>query len=112
MSAVEEIQAAITKLTDLRTLAVSQPLSVYERDSLLVVVGEAEDDDAPILFDVSRAGGSADAHMIVTLYRTIDAQLAILREVVTASTIEQNWVTLVYTETALALARAINGVSA
>lgn len=50
-----------------------------------------------------------DAELIVTLHRTIDAQLAILRDVLEAANIERHWDTLVYTLNAVALADAILG---
>lgn len=50
-----------------------------------------------------------DAELIVTLHRTIDAQLAFLRSVHGARGVEKNWATLDTTRRALALADAILG---
>lgn len=51
----------------------------------------------------------ADRELVVTLHRTIDAQLSILRCALDASNVERNWETLVYTINALELAESILG---
>lgn len=111
MSAVEEIEAAIAKLTALKMTSRSGPLSVYHLDwRLITVSADSHDGDAPILFDVSRAGSPADGELIVTLHRTIDAQLAILRsareQLASGSADEPQSITL-----ALMLTWAINGTA-
>ena len=74
MSAVEEIQAAIVKLTELRRLSNDWQFEVTKSDghsymgSLSIVESVAPEAIDPV-----------DADLIVTLHRTIDAQLVILR---------------------------------
>lgn len=100
MSAVEEMEAAIATLTSLRDEANYHEMNGWLAEVVEGASGAIDDPGyAPLTNDP----------IIVTLYRTIDAQLAMLREVVIASEVERNWETLVYTETALSLARAING---
>src|SRR5690554_4219384 len=104
MSAVDEIQAAIDKLTAMRADSRDGPwlnsgtwwLEGVEHH---VVYG-------PNLGEVAFASDDADAELIAVLHRTIDAQLTILRGALTrpASTFDMRE----YDLEALALARAIN----
>lgn len=78
MNAVERLEAAIVKLVELRDSALPAPWWLY-----------CEDHAGPSVLSGPRMGGRivvqewmvdlADAELIVTLHRTIDAQLAILR---------------------------------
>lgn len=80
MNAVERLEAAITKLERLKVD--SWPtLNIYRLDDRLIVAGEDDDDHAPIVFDRSRTSSVGDSELVVTLHRTIDAQLAILRTI-------------------------------
>lgn len=113
MNAVETLEAAITKLETLKTN--SQGKYWYRSIGGISAYG-AEFGASPesIVFtqDGERSAyspqmTSLDADLIVTLHRTVDAQLVILREVIAARHVETNWPTLVYTEAALVLAHAI-----
>jgi hypothetical protein len=86
MTAVEEIRAAIEKLTELKNMS-TQP-------------------DATGSSDVATCFNRHDAELIVTLHRTIDAQLAILRHVAEHYRGDLGIGTNRYV---VALARAING---
>ena len=112
MTAVEEIQAAIDKLRSLHSslgfMALGEdPGELYAR------VEEDDDDEGNrVFYGLNLTGVDSDEEInsaIVTLHRTIDAQLAILRGVSTrpASTLDMRE----YDVEALALARAINGVT-
>lgn len=68
MSAVERIEAAIEKLDGLRMAASPGP---WHQD-----VGAVENDDGWVIGDAAEID---DVELIVALYRSIDAQLAILR---------------------------------
>lgn len=70
MSAVDEIQAAIGKLTALMSATVALP---WELDNELIRA------DGWILAQTMHTGNEATGQLIVTLHATIDAQLAILR---------------------------------
>lgn len=79
MSAVEEIEAAIARLTELRGKSNSgpwEPIRQEEPESgaALFVLGNGPSLDS----DFNNIRDYADADLIVTLHRTIDAQLAIL----------------------------------
>ncbi len=114
MTPVERLQAAIDKLEQLRDAA--EPV---RHDSEWVVTHEVTETMRWITVLDSHNGGydggiiveqvtsEARAQLIVTLHRTIDAQLLMLRTVLDAANIERNWDTLVYTEATLALADAI-----
>ena len=115
MSAVEEIQAAIAKLTRQRDLATEGPWSSWHPadghgDSC--VDGATHDPDNP---PTAAEGGRHDVVLIVTLHRTIDAQLAILSRTAelhpryAALGREDEWLSAVERAGDLALARAING---
>ena len=117
MSAVDEIEAAIGKLEELRAASdddttpaawmLGDDPNARGTDVVARYAPEAERGEV-----IAENVYGPDAELIVTLHRTIDAQLAILREVIVAHDVEHNWDTLIYTETALALARAINNTSA
>jgi len=110
MSTVDEIEAAIAKLTVLKMASRTGPLSVYHMDwRLIIVSADSHDGDAPILFDVSRTGTPADGELIVTLHRTIDAQLAILEAGI--DFIRHTPGAQSHTGGAVDLARAINGTA-
>lgn len=116
MTPVERLQAAIDKLERLKAKS-TQPTG--GRDSWLQgsIRRPFEDDgevysgpvEVRVSSDIITHIQAEDAQLIVTLHRTIDAQLAILRDVLEAANIERNWDTLVYTLNALALADAILG---
>ena len=79
MNGIERLQAAIDKLETLRGGGVSTlPWNTYSLDWRVLVAGRADSDEALILAD-ARAATRDDFELIVTLHRTIDAQLAILR---------------------------------
>ena len=94
MNAIEEIQAAIEKLTRQRDAATAGVWVDYGG----FISGRAGQ-------WVSGDSRSVDSALIVTLHRTIDAQLAILQLAITFAEITHN----VYTDTCVDLARAING---
>ena len=96
MSAVDEIRAAIDQMTVLKSVGVMYP----------------------DLYDCTVAEWSAACGLITTLHRTIDAQLLILKndmrmysDYQRAGWLDQ-WVSAVERAGDLALARAINGVTA
>lgn len=115
MTAVEELRAAIVKLTELRDAAHDGPWSVEEipETGECRLVREFEFFGPQI--EVVAPGGMIrdDADLIVTLHRTIDAQLAILQEAATQLTDAYGGAQLgpEFYGNELALARAINGVS-
>ena len=83
MNAAGKIQAAIEKLEGLRTEGTDGPWSAWhpqDNRSNSCVDGAALDPDNPPL---AVEGGRKDVALIVTLHRTIDAQLAILRSALT-----------------------------
>ena len=75
MSAVDEIQAAIDKLTILQAGSVVGPWEVRDGSIVRDALGLRTIQDVWVA-DIDEV--SADADLIVTLHRTIDAQLAIL----------------------------------
>lgn len=78
MSAIEEIQAAIEKLTGQREQSTPgpwwawHPASGRGNSSVDAPSGDPDNPEMPV------EGERADVELIVTLHRTIDAQLAIL----------------------------------
>jgi len=104
MNAAEEIQAAIDKLTALRDKSTPGPwFLTYESATHPRVWGAADEDAADHVATMARS--PRDADLIVTLHRTISAQLAILRESMRFARADA----LFDDATELALARAING---
>lgn len=104
MSAVERLQAAIDKLERLRAEATPNPWHASGR-----YIGHREADGKSIRYHL-RAGES-DADLIVTLHRTINAQLAILRAGIKNESVRRSstlWSGLL-DESACALADAILG---
>lgn len=92
MSAVERVEAAIAKLEDLRGAAapgvwVAWREGLPGRERFGVETG-AEGADV-----VWRAARAADAELVEVLHRTIDAQLAILRDNLTryGDKLEDGW---------------------
>jgi len=105
MNAVEEIQAAIEKLTELRGPDPEEWVGQFRR-----ITTPSQDD--PIAVDLY----SGDTRLIVTLHCTIDAQLAILGaakadcDFLAESGVSINMSTIVMLGTKLA--RSINGTRA
>ena len=87
MNAVERLQAAIEKLEALKAGAsggpwvIAPPRDVEFESRCIWGAKDHGDGEGLCLADAE----SADADLIVTLHRTIDAQLAILRNVVEVS---------------------------
>lgn len=120
MTPVERLQAAIDKLERLRDESGSfkqwnggdfQDVT-YEDGHCVGAVGPVTIsmwDGSEQNPDDGTWRDSSAVLLMQTLHRTIDAQLAILRDVLEAANIERNWDTLVYTLNALALADAILG---
>lgn len=77
VNAVEKIEAAIEKLERLKAESTPGPWEQFQYDWRMIIAGQPADDEADVLFDRA-AARPADMQMIVTLHRTIDAQLAIL----------------------------------
>lgn len=115
MSAVEEIQAAIVRLSAFKKYCTSGTWQVTQKHLSRPVGYDIFNNKDYVVSDSEGYQGAIanihDAVLIVTLHKTIDAQLAILREVLFAADVEHNWDTLVYTNTAIDLARAINEAS-
>ena len=132
MSAVEEIRAAIVKLTELKAESTPGPWELeppgkyfdprWDDTRIMHAANRPTDPnyDRYLFRDGSYAEdsgglGLADAELIVTLHRTIDAQLHILTGTVTlypsfvANGTEDQWLHAVERAGDLALARAING---
>ena len=116
MTAVDEIQAAIVKLTELRGLS-TQPVESqhwlqgmdrkrYESPREIYTGPEAEGSA-----DIAICFNPHDAELIVTLHRTIDAQLDTLRTArgFYGAALTGPEVATLFAEHALILARAING---
>lgn len=110
MSAVGEIEAAIAKLTELRNETTPAPWTVEEMPETgeCRIIREFEHFGSHI--ESVTGGGSLrlDADLIVTLHRTIDAQLEVLRIGMPHSF--SNGFSPLF-EPALTLARAINGTA-
>ena len=106
MTAAQEIQAAIEKLTDLQALADEGPWMHYDGD---VVMGDPTDyvQAYPV---VAECGSNNNAELIVTLHRTTDAQLVILELAVAYGELSEGEGSRFITAAKL-LARAINGVT-
>lgn len=120
MTALEEIQQAIQRLTELRDAgsAGTDEWKVWRASTGI----RSSDDYEWIFFDYGDErnryriaekqnwGTSADMQMIVTLHRTIDAQIAILRREHEFARVN-GWPPQPFPERldVLALARAING---
>ena len=115
MSAIEEIQAAIDKLTKLKAESTPKPWHDWEDD----LTGEVDlwhDQEQRLhIANVGVAGMprvEADAELITVLHSTIDAQLAILGTVRLRLRTVFRGCDKPYPDTianALTLARAING---
>lgn len=97
MTPVERLQAAIEKLERLRSKVPESGEREWRQASNRRGWIVAHD-GTPVAQNLTQS----DVDMILTLHRTIDAQLAILRDVLEAAN-------LVYTLNALALADAILG---
>jgi len=104
MSAVDEIQAAIDKLTKLRDESTSGPWWAWHPESgrgnssVDAPSGDPDNPKMPV------EGERDDVDLIVTLHATIDAQLAWLGVAATVPVLNESaW------RYELALARAING---
>jgi len=109
MSVVEEIMAAIVKLIELREASLEGPWT--RTDELWEGAGryDVHGIDGPVTTDgdgIGSIGNVAEADLIVTLHRTIDAQLTVMRDAV-AEYDYSMW--LVDHQTAIHFARAING---
>ena len=109
MSAVEEIQAAIEKLTALRTRAEEGPFMFLKNEGDIngdLVMGHPNDpvEAYPV---VAQELHPADAALIITLHDTIDAQLTILQGEVNFC-LMNGWFPA---SNKVDLARAINGAS-
>lgn len=79
MNAAETIAAAIQQLEEERREATPGEWYVtYEKSRWPRIWGNRDENDADAVAQTE--GGVANAHLIVTLHRTIDAQLAILRD--------------------------------
>jgi hypothetical protein len=108
MSDVEEIKSAIDKLTELRGADDYCEMNGWLAQTRLGASGAIDDPGYE---------GLTNDPLIVTLYRTIDAQIALLSHTVEirANYVEQglaaNWDSAVERAGDLALARAINGVT-
>jgi hypothetical protein len=107
MSAVEEIEAAIAKLTELREKSLSGPWEAWKQYNPLSgnIYGlEARDEN------VAKFYSPFEVELVEVLHRTIDAQIAILRG---ARLFKRHnvWSSTFYLEPCLALARAINGTT-
>jgi hypothetical protein len=105
VSAVEEIQAAIEKLTALRDRASLAPWNAWKQgrpgDRMTHGLEDARGDD------LAKSLSAADAELIEALHRTIDAQLAILRDDY-ETCLKNRWIPDRFI---LSIARAINGAT-
>lgn len=115
MNAVEEIQAAIVKLTAERSDATRGPWYPWHPQGdrgLSSVDAPSDDPDNP---EMVVEGGTQDVDLIVTLHRTIDAQIALLSHTVEIHAkyvemgFERRWESAIREAGDLDLARAING---
>lgn len=79
MTALQRLQDAITKLEQLREYATGDEWSVEDRiESSAITTPVMEDGEVAWVADVAEFLGADDARLIVTLHRTIDAQLSVL----------------------------------
>lgn len=118
MSALEEIQAAIEKLLSLRDHAEDGPWMFLECDAGSergdLLMGDSRDpvDAYPV---ISQDIHSADADLIVTLHRTLDAQLEILHDAAAnywaTGHAPDDWESFDSSRAIFALARAITGTA-
>ena len=77
MTVVERLEGAIAKLEQLKADSLPGPWFItYERERWPRVWGNSDGQDAD---QVAKTHHRGDADLIVTLHRTIDAQLAILK---------------------------------
>ena len=107
MTPAERLQAAIEKLEHQKALSTTGPWEAYtvpgtRKEAEYVAIGIGDSEARVVRFE----GGYFDADLIVTLHRTIDAQLAILRAALKARTLA---LYSPMTDPALALADAILG---
>jgi hypothetical protein len=120
VSAVDEIETAVKKLTQLRDASTAGIWrgryyggTRLPKQRIVSVVASAEDDEHGLerVVNLGDYFTKEDAALIITLHRTIDAQLAILRVGLSAYTeyISDIRRALKHDKAALALARAING---
>ena len=110
MSVTEEIRAAIEKLLALAYSSSDGPWDAHIESGPAVISAELFDADGAHVID---DGYVADVELIAVLHRTIDAQFAILRDAVDrfdSACCDRHG--LLGSADALALARAITGVTA
>lgn len=119
-TAVETIQAAIEKLEEFKTESTPSPWTAMEYDDNpgdqgvpIIGGGEAGSMKGHLTAYTMTLGNEeqsvVDADLIVTLHRTIDAQLAILHHALTSVGVLAGWVTV--DNNAYRLAAAILGES-
>jgi hypothetical protein len=106
MSAVEEIEQAIAKLTAEWRAAEEGP---WMQVGGTVAMGDVSDD--PDAWPVIAESMDGEARLIVTLHRTIDAQLGLLQWGLDIYKIPNRQYPSPLETRVLALARAINGVT-
>lgn len=109
-TAVETIQAAIEKLEALKAESTPGPWHDWEDDLTNEVDVWHDQEQRSHIANCGVAGMprvEADADLIVTLHRTIDAQLAILRHAIENQEIAHGWVTV--DNDAVVLAESILG---
>lgn len=105
MNAAETIAAAIQKLErERRNAAPGDWYVTYEKSRWPRIWGNRDENDADAVAQTE--GGVGNAHLIVTLHRAIDAQLAILQEEVVHV---RNTGLPLWKKSVLDLARAILG---
>ena len=113
MTAVGEIRAAIEKLTKLRDKSSQGWWTILDNGDRFIAE-EDPDGDGPFEYIITEPvvfSNPVDADLIVTLHRTIDAQLDILRldSAFFGAGITGPESATAFSETALSLARVING---
>lgn len=114
MNAIDEIQAAIVKLTEMKAQSTPGPWHEWQNDLSDRIEVWHDQEQRLWVADLGEHGptGSAlaDANLIVTLHATIDAQLAFLLDAANRIAVEENRAGIeLYYRSALTLARAING---
>jgi inosine/xanthosine triphosphate pyrophosphatase family protein len=107
VSAAETIQAAIDKLEAQRTFATKGQWAVTDDGDLCVVGGSTE----VAYFRWMANTFNPDAELIVTLHRTIDAQLALFRSSIWLLSIDRLTETHAAVQGTIDLAHAILGES-